>query len=120
MNKAPPINESLTEPTGIPSRNWLAWLLEVFACLPWKKASNTTATLNFPSIAAQSEQGLTVTIKGCRSGDAVIVTPASNVAGVFFRGVVTADNVVTVYAKNFTGASIDPPSILYRIIVLQN
>jgi hypothetical protein len=119
MNNPPPVNESIQDASGI-ARNWRAWLQSVFRCLPWRQAFNESATLNFTSIAAQSEQGLTVTIKGCRSGDAVIVTPASNVAGVFFRGVVTANDTVTVYAKNFTGASIDPPSILYRIIVLQN
>jgi hypothetical protein len=91
----------------------------VFAGLVWKAGFNVTATLNFASIAALGQGTQTVTVTGARAGDAVQVT-TPDVAGVIFSGSVTADNTVTVYAKNFSAGAVDPPSQVFRIIVLQN
>jgi hypothetical protein len=91
----------------------------VFAGLAWKSGSNVTATLDFASIASLAEGTQTVTVTGARVGDAVQVT-APNVTGVIFSGAVTADDTVTVYAKNFSAGAVNPPSQAFRIIVLQN
>jgi hypothetical protein len=114
MNNAPPISE------GGLSGTWINWFQQVFSCLPWKKAFNVKATLDFPSIIAQQQSGLTVTVNGARSGDAVIVTPTTDVTGLIFTGAVTAINTVTVYAKNFSGIAVDATSQTFRIIVIQN
>jgi hypothetical protein len=114
MNNPPPIAE------GGLSQAWANWFMQVFTCLPWVKALSVKATLDFPSVAARSQQSLTATIKGARPGDAVQVTPASDPGTIVFTGVVTDKDVVTVYAKNFGIDPIDPDSQAFRIIVIQN
>lgn len=114
MNNRPPLQEDAG------STGWANWFTQVFQCLPWKKGINVTAAIDFPSIAAQSEQSSAVTVTGARAGDAIQVTPAANTSGVLYAGVVTADNTVMVYAKNFTAGAINPASTTFRIIVLQN
>jgi len=114
MNNQPPLSE------GGLSSAWANWFSQVWQCLPWKQSFNVTAALDFPSISAQSQQALTVTVTGARTGDAICVTPTSDVSGVIFTGVVTAANTVTVYAKNFTSGAVNPASQSYRIVVIQN
>ncbi|WP_156545884.1 hypothetical protein [Cupriavidus sp. D384] len=75
--------------------------------------------MDFPAIAAQSQAALTTSMQGAAVGDAVLVASAADVAGVFFTAAVTAPNVVTVYAKNFTAAPINPPSTAFRITVIK-
>ena len=126
MNNRPPLSESLNTP--VISNGWSNWFTQVFLGLTWVRSFNATATLNFGSIAANSQAALTVTatvsvnkgLFGVRQGDAVQITPYADVSGLVFTGVVTADNVVTVYAKNITTGAIDPASQVYRIAVLQN
>lgn len=119
MNNRPPLNEGIA--TGVPrvTPGWASWFGQVFAGLPWKKGWNVTATIDFGSIAALAQTTSDVTLEGARAGDAVQVTTA-NVAGVVFSGCVTADDTVTVYAKNFSAGAVNPPSQVFRIIVLQN
>lgn len=119
MNNRPPISEGVPAQGPWPA-TWAIWLGQIFDCLPWKKAINVTATLNFPDTGAHSQTALTVTVAGARQGDAVEVTPYADVAGIVFAGVATASGVVTVYAKNTTAALINPSSMQFRIIVKQN
>lgn len=116
MNNRPPLNEAIGAPLVSPG--WGNWFGQVFLGLPWKRGFNATATLNFGSIASHSQAALTATISGVRAGDAVQVT-APDVSGVNFSGSVTADDTVTVYAKNYTAGAVDPPSQTFRIVVLQ-
>jgi len=118
MNNRPPLSESLN--TEVISTGWANWFTQVFLGLPWVKGVNITATLDFGATGAQSQSALTVSVPGARSGDAVQVSPATDVSGIIFTGVVTAKDTVTVYAKNFSSGSINPASQIFRIIVLQN
>lgn len=118
MNNRPPLVEPLSAPSL--SAGWSNWFTQTFLCLPWKKAFNVTATLDFGAIAAQSQAGLTATVTGAVAGDCVEVTPLADVTGIVFAGVVTAANTVTVYAKNFSAGSVNPASQAYRIIVKQD
>lgn len=121
MNNNPPLSELLAPGiTGVLSPGWAGWFSQVFRCLPWKQGFNQTATLNFGSTNAQTQTSLTVTVTGARTGDAVWVTPTTDVSGFVFTGVVTSDNTVTVYAKNITVGAVDPASQVFRIIILQN
>ena len=112
MNNRPPLTENLPVETDQRSsqvfarltQGWTNWITQVFLCLPWRNGFNVTATLNIGSAAAGAQASITT----------------SDVTGIVFTGVVTADNTVTVYAKNFTVGAIDPSSQVYRIIVLQN
>lgn len=129
MNNRPPLQEAFPaeqDQTG----SWLAkltggwsnWFTQVFlALMGWKKSFNYTATIDFGSVSANAQAASSgVTITGVRQGDAVDVTPTSDVSGMIFTGVVTAADTVTVYAKNFTVAPINPASQVYRVMVLQN
>lgn len=118
MNSRPPLTESLGTPVISPG--WSNWLTQVFLSLVWKQGYNFTATLDFGATPAQSQTSLTFTITGVRPGDSVQITPTTDVSGIIFTGVVTADNVVTVYAKNFTTGSINPASQVFRLLALQN
>jgi hypothetical protein len=114
-------NAPIREPAGsIWSPAWAAWFQQIFDCLPWKRSYNYTFPLDFPSAPAQSQSSLQVTAIGARAGSAVLVTPSIDVPGVYFSGVVTANDIVTLYAKNFTGSAIDPSAQPFRIIILQN
>ena len=119
----------LSQPIGadILSQGWSAWFALVDrATAGIKLTLNATTTLDFGSIPANSELALTAVpvpalgLTGARAGDCVHVTPAANVSGVLFTGVVTANNTVTVYAKNFSTGAIDPASQSFRIVVIQN
>lgn len=121
MNNLPPLNEALFE-GAIPALKggWSNWFTQVFLGLTWKKGFNQTATLDFGSVAAQTQTGLTVTVTGVRAGDSVHVTPTADISGIIFAGVVTAADTVTVYAKNFSAGAVNPASQTYRVLVLQN
>jgi hypothetical protein len=100
---------------------WREWFLGVFKALfGFKRSFTGSANLDFGLIGAGSEASLTITVAGARTGDAVIVTPASKTSGVIDNvGIVTANDTVTVYAHNITGAGIDPAEKAYRVICLQ-
>jgi hypothetical protein len=117
MNNQPPMNESAG---GGWTPSWANWFQQVFNALPWKKGFNFRSIIDFPSIAPQSQASTTVSIKGARAGDAVQITPLADTAGIVYSGVVTSADTVTVYAKNYTAAAVDPASTTFRIIVIQN
>lgn len=115
MNNRPPLQEQFG------SSGWANWFTQAFlALLGWKKTFNVTSVFDFGSISAQSELSTAVTVTGARSGDSVSVTPSTNTSGVIYTGVVTANDAVTLYAKNFTAGAINPASTTFRIIVFQN
>lgn len=115
---SPPLNEAVADASGKANRGWTAWFTQVANILPWSSASQGSASLNFPNIAAGSQQALTVAVKGAKVGGSVSVVPTSNVPGVLFNGFVIADNAVTVYASNITSGSIDPAAQTFNITVL--
>lgn len=121
MKNRAPLTEGIVygEP-GTISLGWISWFSSIFLGIPWNIGLIKSATLDFPSIAAQSQDGLTVTVAGVRAGDSVQVTPTADVSGIVFTGVVTASNTVTVYAKNYTAGAINPASQLFKIIALQS
>ena len=105
----------------LPEMSWLEWFRSVFyALFGWKRSYSGSASLNFGNIAAGGEEGLTMTVRGARAGDAVIVTPASKVTGIIDNvGVVTANDTVTVYAHNITAGAINPAERTFRAVCLQ-
>lgn len=123
MNNRPPLGEGpLFGVVTKLSTGWSNWLTQVFLGLrAWNQAFTVTTIIDFGGIPAQSELASAgVTVKGVRVGDAVQVYPTTNVVGVIFTGQVTANDTVTVYAKNFNTGVINPASQQFRIIVLQN
>jgi hypothetical protein len=121
MKNLPPI----TEPAGTDgkawSNTWSNFFTQVFKCLRWEESYSFTFDYAFGLVAANSELASSgFPIPGVTLGNAVQITPMNNQIGIIFTGVVTAQNVVTIYAKNFTGAGITPASNTFRIIVLQN
>ena len=78
-----------------------------------------TATLDFPSISANSEADLTVTVTGAVVGDDATAHPNSLLeAGLSIAHVtVNAANTVTVRLRNNTGSPIDPVARNWRVRV---
>ena len=130
MNNRPPLQEAFPAEQDQRTQTWAAkltggwsnWFTQVFlALMGWKRSFNYTFTIDFGSVSANAQAASSgMTIEGVRQGDAVDVTPTSDVSGIIFTGVVTAADTVTVYAKNFTTAPINPASQVFRIVVLQN
>lgn len=117
------INEAPTrEPAGerwAPA--WVLWFKQIFIAMTgWSKSMTASVTHDFGAIAAASQASTTLTVTGARSGDAVLVTPSEDTSGVVFSGVVTANDTVTIYAKNYTAGAINPASTTFRIIAFQN
>jgi hypothetical protein len=86
---------------------------------PIVRCFSAIATLDFPSIPAQSSSDLTITVTGAATGDTVIVgRPAAPTTGIITTAFVSAANTVTVRAHNITAGAIDPASASYRVAVL--
>lgn len=115
MNSRPPLPEQFGSP------GWVNWFTQVFTALTgWKQTITNTKVFDFGSIAGQTQSSTTVTVTGARSGAVVLVTPLADTSGVIYSGVVTANDTVTIYAKNYTAGAIDPASTTFRVIVFQN
>ncbi len=101
-------------------RAWMEFFRSIFyALFGWKRSYTASLTYDFPNIAAQSQATTTVTVKGARAGDAVLVCPTTAVAGLMFDGTVSASDTVQVRAVNYSAGGIDTGSQTYRVIVLQ-
>ncbi len=112
----------IREPAGNAwSGEWLRWLQGVYdACTGWNQSKTTAALIDFPNIAAGGQQAsAAIALTGVRLGDAVQAFAPVDVAGVIFTGAVTADNFVTLYAKNYSTGAVNPAPQTFRIIVLQ-
>jgi hypothetical protein len=80
---------------------------------------SATATLDFPSIGANSTEQLTMTVTGAQVGDSVhLGAPSTLESGLNFCGFVSAANTVTIRVHNSTGGSIDPVSATWRATVI--
>lgn len=78
-----------------------------------------TATLDFPSVSAQTCQELTVTVTGAKTGDAVYVGPPSGLeAGLSATGYVSAADTVKVRVCNVTSGAVDPASAVWKVLVV--
>lgn len=87
---------------------------------PIKGRLYTEATLDFPSIAANSNTSLTVTLTGVAVGDSVVVAPpGSGVSVIYFNAYVSAANTITVRAYNPTASPIDLASGIFGFDVTQ-
>lgn len=86
---------------------------------PNKAVIAANASLDFPSIAAQSASELTVSnVGGASPGDIVNVGLPSNAPlGLVYSAYVSAANTVKVRASNITAAAIDAPAGVFRVAV---
>jgi hypothetical protein len=76
------------------------------------KELKATASLDFPSIAAQGQQELTIAIAGALAGAPVVVgVNAAPPAGIVLMGYCVLNDVITVRALNITAGAIDPGSL---------
>tara|TARA_R110000772_G_scaffold225975_1_gene336629 strand:+ start:4027 stop:6153 length:2127 start_codon:yes stop_codon:yes gene_type:complete len=84
------------------------------------KILSETASLNFPSIAAQTSQQLTVTVTGAKVGDVVTLGQPSNGLNpsLVQTGYVSATDTVTVRSSNISSGAIDPGNLSFRVTVI--
>lgn len=81
---------------------------------------SATATLDFPSIAANTSADLTITVTGAAANDiAMAGPPVTQVSGITVSAFVSAANTVTIRAANVTVGAIDPASATYRASVIR-
>jgi len=85
------------------------------------KLIKATATLDFPSTAAQSESGLTVSVPGAVVGDVVHlgIPAAATTAGSCYTAWISATDVATIRFSNYGAVTRDPPSGVFTIAVEQ-
>lgn len=92
----------------------------------WKQvrmgtAIKVSATLDFPSTAAQSENGLTVSVPGAVVGDVVHlgIPAAATTAGSCYTAWISATDTATIRFSNYGAVTRDPPSGVFTIAVEQ-
>lgn len=132
MRAALPLREDLPlvlDAEGVPiaaswqkSKPWGGWFNALMRALfAWNISLTATKTHDFGNILAHAESSTTVTVTGARTDDTptVLVGPSINTAGIHYKGIVTADDTVTLYALNTTALAIDPASTTFRVTVLQ-
>jgi hypothetical protein len=79
-----------------------------------------SASLDFGSIGTLTSADLTISLPGAKVGDLVVLgPPAAPTAGIIFWAFVSAADVVTVRASNFTAGSINPAAFDFNVAVLQ-
>jgi hypothetical protein len=85
------------------------------------KTLMATATLNFPAIAANGYEDLTMTVTGAADTDAVAmgVANGSVPGGVMYHAWVSAANTVTIRAHNTSGGAVDPASGTFRAVIIK-
>lgn len=84
-------------------------------------AIKASATLDFPSTSAQSENGLTISVPGAAVGDVVHlgIPNAATTAGSCYTAWVSATDTVTVRFSNYGSVSRDPASGTFTVVVEQ-
>lgn len=76
------------------------------------------ATWDAPDIANGAQASTTVAVPGAEIGDYVMVSASSTTSGLALRGQVTAQDVVTIYLSNTTGAAVNLGSLTYYVRVM--
>lgn len=80
------------------------------------KELKSTQALDFPSIAAQGQQELTVALTGAIAGSGVVVgVAAAPPAGIALNGYCVLNDQIVVRALNITAGAIDPPSLTVTV-----
>jgi len=85
-------------------------------------AGNTltgSATLDFPSTAANASSDLTIAVTGASIGDAVSLGSPTPAAASLYTAFVSATNTVTVRFINFSVAAINPTSATFTVKVFK-
>lgn len=79
---------------------------------------SASAVLDFPNISSNSYEDLTISVPGAMAGDSVALG-LPNIAwnDIGFTSWVSANDIVTVRARNPTGGSVDLPSATYNVAV---
>jgi hypothetical protein len=78
----------------------------------------TTATLDFPSIAGQTNADLTITVTGSATSDTVSLgLPSAPTQGIAYNAFVSSTDTVTVRAMNYAAGAIDPASANFTVMV---
>lgn len=78
-----------------------------------------SVTWDIPSTATGGEQTTTVNIAGAAVGDLVLVSPSRIAQGFLVVGVVQSAGVVSLYATNAYGSTLDPVSQTFNVHVLK-
>lgn len=82
---------------------------------PWPLVFKGNATVNVPSIAAESSYQFGVTCTGVQPGDHTSVSVGSPYNGLAYYTYAGGSNAISVVVQNCTSVAIDPPSSVYYV-----
>lgn len=112
----PPIGDAGDgKPVSTP---WGAWFMALWrAVRGWRESYAGSVTINFGSIAANSQASSAgLVIAEAKTTDVFLCSADVNTAGIHFDAFCATDGVVTIRAMNFTAGSVDPASATFRVI----
>lgn len=99
---------------------WTCRALTTAIATPVPAYLTGTASLNFPSIAANSSADLTITVTGAALGDKVSVGYSALIeAGLIPWAFVSATDTVTIRMMNVTSSPIDPSSRTFNVAIIR-
>ena len=109
---------------SIAFRQWLTMVTDALLRMGnLQRVLDATASLDFPQVAAQSTQTLTVSVPGAKldatNPQRVVIRCAVFNAGLTYEGYVSADDTVTIVAINYSTVPINPPSHVFGVTVFQ-
>jgi len=107
--------------TGLIKGNGTSAFTAAVSGTDYVRPLSASATLDFPSTAAQSSSEMTITVTGASDGDVVSVgvPNASSNANSCFTARVSATDTVTVKFNNYSSAAINPASGTFKVTVLK-
>jgi len=112
----PPPRDHILEGRKELSRPWRNWFDLIFDLLPRTRE----ITFNPASVAANTSAEQSLTVKGAKLNDMVVITKPALTAGIALGGArVSAADTVQVTFINATAGAINPPSETYRILLVR-
>lgn len=104
-------------------RQWIAEVSRLFDNLgKIKRVRTNTGALDFPSISANSNEDLTITVTGVTAGThntVMVGSPSTIEAELTITAFVSADDTVTVRAHNTSSGAVNPVSNTYRVTAIE-
>jgi hypothetical protein len=80
----------------------------------------TTVSIDPPNIAANACGGVSVTVPGAQTGDAIIIHPVSAAStGLIYAPWTVAGNIVNLRICNVTGSGIDATPLDYQLLLIR-
>jgi len=106
------------------TNGWIQWFKEVREGLNgllggMSATARASFTLTFINVPLGSNLAMTADAAGAKVGDFVVLMPSMSTVGLIFSGTVLTDDVVTVYAQNYTTDTVSSPAISFDALFIR-